>query len=101
MKTVKVLDIGTKMYFLIGRPEPSDLDMLESTGWGVQPVTLIINIKGGGGIEGCMSTFRGYVENDLQEYGPLSVSGTTVKLAKIVRDMELDNIPDVLDVRKY
>ena len=100
VKTVKVLDDATEMWFLVGKPDLLDQGMLESVGW--EPsVTLLVHIRSGGGAEACMSTFKGHIEYDLQEYGPLEVSGTTVKLAKITRDMLFEDIPMVLDVRNY
>jgi len=101
IKTVRILDSATEVWYLIGKPDSSDYELMESTGWGVQPVTLLINLKRGGGVEGCMATFRGSIPYDLQEYGPLDVNGTTIKLAEIVRDMPFEDIPEVLDVRKY
>lgn len=99
VKTVKVLDDATEMWFLVGKPDSEDQEMLESIGWELD-VTLLVHLKGGGGVEGCMSPFDGLIEYDLQEYGPLEVSGTTVKLAKITRDMLFEDIPTVLDVRE-
>ena len=101
LKTVRVLDEATEIFYLIGRPESSDHEMMESLGWGNQPVTLLVNLKRGGGVEGCMATFRGSIPYDLQEYGPLDVNGTTIKLAEIVHDMPYEDIPETLDVREY
>lgn len=100
-KIIKVLDDATEMWFMIGKPEASDSKMLEETGWGSQPVTLLVNFRRAGGVEGCMSTFEGYIPYDLKVRGPLSVSGTTTKLARIIRYLPLEEIPDVLDVRIF
>lgn len=99
-KIVKILDVATTMWFLLGKPEESDSDWMRDIGWGGQPINLLVHLVSGGGIEGCMSTFRGSIEYDLQTYGPLSLSGTTVKLAKAVRDLKFEELPAILDVRK-
>jgi hypothetical protein len=100
VKTVKVLDDATEMWFLVGKPDQGDQEMLESVGW--EPdVTLLVHIRSGGGVEACMSSFKGYIKYDLEEYGPMEASGTTVKLAKIIRDMLFEDIPVALDVRDY
>lgn len=101
MKTVKVLDDATEVWYLIGRPEASDREMLERTGWDDQPVNLLVKILGGGGCESCISTFKGYIPYDIEEYGTISLDSTAIKLATIVRDLPFEEIPTVLDVRKY
>ena len=100
VKTVKVLDDATEMWFLVGKPDLLDQEMLESVGW-ESDVTLLVHLRCGGGVEACMSTFNGFIEYDLQEYGPLKVSGTTIKLAEITHNMLFEDIPTVMDVRNY
>ena len=100
-KVIKVLDEMTEVFYLVGKPEPSDREMLERTGWGDQAVTLLVKILGGGGCEACLSTFKGYVPYDLENNGTITVDGTSIRLATIVRDISYKDIPETLDVRKY
>lgn len=106
-KIVTVLDEGTKMVFMITKFEASDAEILKSRGWKLSDeLTMITEV----GIKVCsamlnegiakssMSVFN-FPKYDVGERsGKLHYSHTTHGLAKVVRDMNFDEIPDVIDV---
>lgn len=106
-KLVIVLDDGTKMVFMITKFEASDTEILKSRGWKVSDeLTMITEV----GIKVCsamlnegiakssISVFN-FPKYDVEERsGKLHYSHTTHALAKVVRNMKFDEIPDVINV---
>lgn len=107
-KIVTVLDRGTKMVFIITKFESSDSEILMSRGWKLsKELTMITEIGtkvsstilNEGIVKSSMSVFD-YPRYDIEmRTDKLSYTHTTHALAKMVRDMSFDEIPDVIDVR--
>jgi hypothetical protein len=98
-KIVKVKDYMTEEVFLIGKCEESDEWWMRKTGWGYpRDLLLIVHIQDGGGVRGCLSDFRGFIDYDLHEYGPLDVNRTNVKLVEYLKDKVFEDIPDEIDL---
>jgi len=96
-KLVIVLDEGTNMLFLVTKFEESDTEMLASKGWEFSPeLTIITSI--GPEARSSMSVFD-YPRYDIERRtGKLSYNHTTHGLAEVVKDMDFESIPDVIDV---
>ena len=84
------------MFFLIGKPEKNDEWWLKATGWNHQNLTLLVLL--GSKVSACLSDFD-YPEYDLAVFGNIPVNGTTVRLARYVRNKSLSEIGDVIDLR--
>lgn len=105
-KFVNVLDKGTDMLFIITKFEPSDAESLASRGWQYSPeLTMITNI----GNQARSSFVKGRVSSSISKFsyppcdvedrsGKLGSNHTTHGLAVVVREMDFDEIPDVIDV---
>ena len=107
-KLITVLDKGTKMVFMITKFEASDAEILMSRGWKLsEELTMITEVGtkvcsamlNEGTAKSSLSVFN-YPQYDIGERsGKLHYSHTTHALAKVVRDMSFDEIPDVIDVK--
>ena len=98
VKIIKVLDVGTESWYLVGKPEAADKEWMSRVGWG-DGITLIVHPCGGGYTEAAISHFT-VPEIDMRERGNMGVSSTSVGLAKAVREASFEDLPDVLDLRE-
>jgi len=106
-KFATVLDKGTKMLFMITKFEASDADILMSRGWKLsEELTMITEVGtkvcsamlNEGIAKSSMSVFN-FPKYDVEERtGKLHYTHTTHALAKVVRSMKFDEIPDVINV---
>lgn len=96
-KFVRVLDEGTDMVFIITKFEPSDTEFLALKGWKYTPdLTIMTSI--GNKVASSISKFN-HPPYDIEERSEnLGYSHTTHALAKVVRGMNFDEIPDMIDV---
>ena len=107
-KFVTVIDKGTRTTFLITKFDiDKDADMLSNTGWRLDPenpdtLTMVTlfgpSVKSSAGMSS-IGTFK-VPEYDIpKRSGFLHANHTTIGLVTAVRNMPLESIPDVLDVR--
>lgn len=96
-KLIRVLDEGTDMVFMVSKFEASDIELLGLKGWKLSPeLTMITNI--GPAVACSLSTFK-FPHHDIRERSEkLRYSHTTHGLAKVVKDLDFDDIPDTIDV---
>lgn len=107
-KFVIVIDEGTRTTFLITKFDiDKDADMLSNTGWGFDPenpdaLTMVTHfgpeVKSSVG-ESSMGTFKVPRYDIPERSGVLDANHTTIGLVTVIRNMSLESIPDVLDVR--
>lgn len=104
---VTVLDKGTKMLFMITKFEASDDEILKSRGWLLSEELTIITEIGNkasstilseGVAKSSMSKFDFPVYDIKERSDKLGYSHTTDALARVVKNMNFDEIPDVIDV---
>ncbi len=99
-KLVRILDEGTDTVFAVSKFEESDRELLEKTGWGLSPeLTMIIRI--GPDVASSMATFH-VPQYDIEERSAkLGYNHTTHGLVAMVKEIDFDKIPEVLDVRDF
>jgi hypothetical protein len=98
IKAIHVLDDATDVYYLVGKPDENDEAWMRWAGWGMG-ITLIVRPIGGGGAQAAISSFGGNMEYDLTDKGPVDVNSTSLGLVEAVRDLDFDDLPELVDLR--
>ena len=96
-KLVIVLDEGTNMLFLVTKFKKSDVKLLRSKGWEFSPkLTMITDI--GLKARSAISVFDNPKYDVPNITGTLDYNHTSHGLAEVVKDIDFESIPDVIDV---
>lgn len=96
-KLVIVLDEGTNMLFMVTKFKKSDVKLLRTKGWEFSPdLTLITDV--GLKARSAMSVFNHPKYDVPERTGILDYNHTTHGLAEVVKGMNFESIPDVIDV---
>ena len=97
IKAIHVLDDGTDVWYLVGKPDESDDEWMRATGWGGN-ITLIVHQVGGGFTQAAISHFS-VPEIDLRERGNVDINHTSVGLVEAVKDLGFDDLSELVDLR--
>ena len=90
--------MGTEMFFLIGKFEESDREILSKAGWELsRELTLVVDLYSS---RAGLSEWS-YPPYDLTNRSNLGVNHTTLNLVNIVKRMDIDDIPDILNILDY
>ena len=105
IKAVHVLDAATDVYYLVGKPEIEDFAPMQWIGWGmrftkeelpkVTSPTLIVKPRAN--TTYCAMSHFDVPEIDLEERGNIEVDHTSLALARAVRNIPFEMIPDEYD----
>lgn len=96
-KLVVVLDEGTNMLFMVTKFKKSDIKLLRTKGWEFSPALTIITDVGLKA-RSAISVFDRPRYDVPERTGILDYNHTSHGLAEVVKAMDFESIPDVIDV---